>query len=41
MIAGERAKALEIAAKLIATGMSKTDAAAFVGISEADIDTAE
>lgn len=40
MIAGERAKAIEIAVKLTATGMSRAEAAAFVGISEADMDAA-
>ena len=40
MIAGERAKAIEIAVKLIATGMSRAEAAAFVGISEADMNAA-
>ena len=40
IIDGERAKALEIAVKLIATGMTKAEAAAFVGISVEDIDSA-
>ena len=34
---GERAKACEIAAKLIAAGMSKEEAAEFVGIEEEEI----
>lgn len=34
---GERAKACEIAAKLIAAGMSKEEAAEFVGIEEGEI----
>ena len=41
IIDGERAKALEIAVKLIATGMTKAEAAAFVGISVEDIDSAK
>lgn len=40
IIAGERAKAIEIAVKLTATGMSRAEAAAFVGISEADMEAA-
>ena len=34
---GERAKACEIAAKLMAAGMSKEEAAEFVGIEEGEI----
>ena len=38
---GQHSKAVEIAVKLIATGMSKADAAAFVGISEEDLTETE
>ena len=38
---GELAKAREIAGKLMATGMTKAEAAAFVGISEEKLDTGQ
>ena len=36
---GQFTKAVEVAAKLIATGMSKAEAASLVGLSEEDLDS--
>ena len=38
-VEGQFSKAVEVAAKLIATGMSKAQAASLVGLSEEDLDS--
>ena len=38
-VEGQFSKAVEVAAKLIATGMSKAEAASLVGLSEEDLDS--
>ena len=38
-VEGQFSKAMEVAAKLVATGMSKAEAASLVGLSEEDLDS--